>query len=114
VKLMEIVPGDGIGMPAWPGRVTVLDVWPSDDGNFARVFWRSPDGTEGSTWLPERALVRRYWNFQAQATLTTFQPGPVPVRDVAGAMAAAQVRAGIGAVPGDEELATVAALITEG
>jgi hypothetical protein len=112
VKLLEVVPGDGIGMPAWPGRVTVLDVWPSDDGCLARVFWQAPDGAEGVTLLSERALVRCYWDFRSQATLPAFRPGPVPVRDVAAAMTAKQARAGIGAVP-EDALASLAALMTE-
>ena len=97
MELLQIVPGDGIGMPAWPGRVTVLDVWPSDDGSHARVFWRSLEYGDGVTWLSEAALVRRHWDFRSQSTAKTYQPEPSLVLAAVTAMTKAQRQAGIGA-----------------
>lgn len=109
--LAEVVPGDGIGMTCWPWRVTVLGIQPGADGMQARVSWRSPEGAEGITWLSRRALVRVFWDFRSQAARDRFDPGPVPVRDLAEAMARAQRDAGIGAPPGDDAMAALLAAL---
>ena len=108
MRLLEIVPGDMIDAPFWPGRVTVMDIVPFDDGYFARVFWTSPEA-EGVTWLSEQALVRCVWDFRSQGTRPDFRAPASPVRDAVTVMTLAQYRARIGQPVEDEALATLAA-----
>lgn len=108
MKLLEIVPGDMIDAPFYPGRVTVMDIVPSGDGLMARVFWTAPEA-DGVTWLSERALVRSVWDFRSRGTRPGFEAPASPVRDAVTAMTLAQYRGRTGVPVEDEALATLAA-----
>jgi hypothetical protein len=93
MRLDEAVPGDGIRLPHWPHRVTVLGIHP-DGGGTSRVFWAGddPSSAEGVTRLGDGCLTERHWDFKRQSRLKTLQPGPIAAAEVLALMTEEQER----------------------